>query len=447
MPCSTRSRARTVRQRARALFLVLALYVMLPGAAPQVAALEAPREGVSASQANTVAPEALMQGFPPCPKAVVTAGNWRTAPYNLWAFQHLERIVPTRTVYRGDGPVTPLPRADAAAQARYRQQLDAQGFDLSTFMQSNKVDGLLVLKDGQVLDERYGNDQKPGTRHIMMSVGKSVVGTVAELLIAEGSLDPQQQVMHYVPELTSSAFGNATVRQVLDMLVNVDYREDLDDPHSEVNQFLYAARLGTPPPGVAAKATLYDYLQSLSPAGPHGETFQYVTPTSEVLGWVVARATGESWADLFERRIYERLGPERDAFVIVDAVGTETAAGGLAMTLRDVGRFALMIARDGYFNGQQILPADAIKRIKAGSDPKLWPPQNWTTGVNSYRSQWWINHSDDTLRAIGIHGQLIQMDLAGDLVVVLQSAWPTPGAPDYWQRRDAFWEAARHATR
>lgn len=400
---------------------------------------------VEVSAGDAIRADELMRGFPPSGPAVVHAGNWRTAPYSQWAFQHLEQIVPTRTVYRGTGPVSVLAGAESAARKRFQDRLAEQQFDLSAFMIDNHVDGLLVLKNGQVLEERYGNAQRDSTRHIMMSVGKSVVGTVAELLIAEGALDAGQRVVQYVPELSGSAFGSASVRQLLDMLVGVDYSEDMDDPYSDVNQFLYAAGLGTPPPGVAVQPTLYDFLRTLGPAGEHGETFHYVTPVSEVLGWVIARATNRSWVEIFEERIYQSLGPERDAFVIVDDAGTATAAGGLAMTLRDVGRFALMMSRDGEFNGRQILPEEVVKAIKAGGDPALWPPQDWTEGVNSYRSQWWIDHSKQTLRAIGIHGQLIQIDLKGDLVVVIQSAWPSAGAPEYWQRRDAFWEAARRA--
>jgi CubicO group peptidase (beta-lactamase class C family) len=397
--------------------------------------------------AGPVSPGELMQGFPPTPEATVTAANWRTPPFNTWAFQHIEQVIPTRTVFRGYGPVVPLPEASRRTIVGYRQAMQSGGFDLPAFLGANHVDAFLVLKDGRVVDERYGNGQQPSSRHAMMSVGKSVVGTIAELLIHEGRLDERERVTHYVPELAGSAYGDATVRQVLDMLIGVDYSEAMDDPASDVNQFLYAARLGTPPPGVTPKASLYDYVRGLRKKGEHGQVFHYVTPTSEVLGWVIARATGSSWADLFENRIFKPLGPERDGFVIVDAVGTQTAAGGLALTLRDAGRFGQMIANDGTFGGRRVLPAEVVHRIKAGGDPSRWPPQAWAKGVHSYGSQWWIDHTARTLTAYGIHGQLIRIGLDDGIVVVVQSSWPAAGGGDFIARQLAFCDAVRAALR
>lgn len=400
-----------------------------------------------AANGEDVTPAGLMKGFPPEPQVTVSAANWRSAPFNTWAFQHIEQIIPTRTIYRGNGPVFPLPAASRRTIEQYRKAMESGDFDLPAFLLANHVDGLLVLKDGRIVDERYRNGQLPATRHAMMSVGKSVVGTVAELLLHEGRLDDQQLVQHYVPELRDSAYGDATVRQVLDMLVGVDYSEAMDDPNSDVNQFLYAARLGTPPPGVTPKATLYDFVRSLRKKGAHGQVFHYVTPTSEVLGWVIARATGSSWADLFEQRIFQSLGPERDAFVIVDAVGTQTAAGGLALTLRDAGRFGLMIANDGTLDGHRILPLEVVRRIKAGGDPSRWVPQDWAKGVHSYGSQWWSDHTGRTVTAYGIHGQLIRIGLDDGLVVVVQSSWPLAGGADYLARQLAFYDAVRASTR
>jgi CubicO group peptidase (beta-lactamase class C family) len=400
-----------------------------------------------AARADAVSPADLMKGFPPAPEATVSAANWRTPPFNTWAFQHIEQVIPTRTTFRGYGPVMPLPEAGRRTVEHYRKAMQSGGFDLPGFMSANHVDGLLVLKDGRKVDERYANGQEPSSRHAMMSVGKSVVGTIAELLIHEGRLDEHQRVAHYVPELAASAYGDATVRQVLDMLIGVDYSEAMDDPASDVNQFLYAARLGTPPPGVTPKASLYDYVRGLRKKGEHGEVFHYVTPTSEVLGWIIARATGSSWADLFESRIFQPLGPERDGFVIVDAVGTQTAAGGLALTLRDAGRFGLMIANDGKFGGRQVLPTEVVRRIKAGGDPSRWPPQEWAKGVHSYGSQWWIDHTARTLTAYGIHGQLIRIGLDDGIVVVVQSSWPAAGGPDFLARQLSFYDAVRAALR
>lgn len=404
---------------------------------------------VPAVKAEPVQAVDLMEGFPPKPEAVVTAARWRTPPYNVWAFQNVERIVPTRTLFRGHGPASALPTADKRLIRLYRRAIVQGGFDLPDYIKANHVDAFLVLKGGKIVDEYYGNGQKPETRHIMMSVGKSYLGTVAALLVDEGALDDRRLAGDYVPELRGSAYGDATVRQVMDMLVAVDYSEAMDDPYSDVNQFLYVARLGSPPAGVSVKPGLYDFVRSLKKKGEHGQTYQYVTATSEALAWIVARATGKSWADHLEERIFQKLRPERDAFVIVDAMGTQTGAGGLAFTLRDVGRFAQMLANNGRFNGQQILPERVVAKIRAGGNPQHWHTYPWETGTNSYTSQWYVDTAAKIVRAMGIHGQMIEIDYDNDQVIVVQSSWPSAAPPDpgYWTRHYAFGRAVAAALR
>lgn len=395
---------------------------------------------------NCGGPPTLMEGFPPSAETTVTAENWLVPPLNIWAFQHLEQVVPTRTVYRGTGPASRLPTASRQVIQQFERAVRESRIELAAFLAASHIDGLLIMKDGAVVTEMYCNGQTRSTRHIMMSVGKSVVGTLAALLVQEGTLDEDRPVASYVPELAGSAYGDATVRQVMDMTVAVDYNENLDDPESDVYQFLYAAGLGRAPPGIQAANDLYAFVRTLRKGGEHGRQFQYVTPTSEVLGWIIARATGESWADLFEKRILQPLGVERDGFVLVDAVGTQTAAGGLAMTLRDVGRFAQMIANDGVFDGRQILPKPVVRRIKQGGDPAQWPTGAWGwTGRYAYGSQWYVEHDSSVLSAFGIYGQTIQIGLKNNVVVVTQASWPVPGGPEYWERRTSFYSSVARA--
>jgi CubicO group peptidase (beta-lactamase class C family) len=87
------------------------------------------------------------------------------------------------------------------------------------------TDGIIVLRRGKIVLERYfaeGAAQRP---HVAFSVTKSFVGTLAAMLAAEGKLDPEAAVTKYVPELKDSAYGDATVRQVMDMTIGVKFRK------------------------------------------------------------------------------------------------------------------------------------------------------------------------------------------------------------------------------
>jgi CubicO group peptidase (beta-lactamase class C family) len=395
-----------------------------------------------AAQADDPSASMLMQGFPP--RHVVSKENWRTTPFNRWAFQNIEQIAPTATIHRGSQSLTELPQASEKERDAYAQLDMRNGLTVEQYIEQNMVDGLLVLKNGRIVAEHYHNGQTKDTRHIMFSVGKSFTGIMAETLVFEGTLDDTKLVPHYVPELAKSGYADATVRQVMDMLVDLEFSEDYADPYSDISQFIYAAGLGKAPAGVNVYPSLYSYLPSLKKEGKHGKKWEYVSATTETLGWIMNRATNQSWVSLFEERIYKHIHPRRDATIIVDALGKEVAAGGMSMTLRDVGRFAYLVANDGRYEENQVLPRDVIKTIKAGGDPEKF--ESPLPGVVlSYKSQWYHDATTGILAGYGIHGQAIEIGLENEIIIVTQSSWPTAGAPQNWMRRTAYQKAVFEA--
>lgn len=85
--------------------------------------------------------------------------------------------------------------------------------------------------------------------------------------------------------------------------------------------------------------------------GRHGDAFAYKTINTDVLGWVIARVTGQNVAQLLSQRIWSRLGMEQDAYFSVDSIGTPFAGGGFNAGLRDMARVGEMLRNDGQANG------------------------------------------------------------------------------------------------
>ena len=228
-----------------------------------------------------------MTGSPPPAGKIVrfSDGSHYKFPQTRWAFSHMRELVPTAVVPRGAGPVSALPRSE-------RRDLDAVTFmpiGKSTPMtwaaafDANYTDGIVVLHRGQIVYERYGGALTPERQHIAFSVTKSFVATLASILMAEGRLDERATVASYVPELQRSAFGDATIRQLLDMTTGLDYSEDYADDRSPVWSLGRAVGFLPMPPGYSRPATSYAYLASLAKSGAHGERFVYKTPNTDVL--------------------------------------------------------------------------------------------------------------------------------------------------------------------
>ena len=205
---------------------------------------------VSAAQAQTALPTfpsaadtdpvklGWMQGSPPPADKIVrfADGSVYQFPKTRWSFAHFRQLGPTTQVSRGLGAPVPLPRAE-------RDDLDALSFTplgrqgsmtWADSLGANYTDGIVVLHKGRVIYERYLGALKPEGQHIAMSVTKSFFGLLGGTLVAEGKLDENAKIAQYVPELKDSAFGDATVRQVLDMRTGLKYSENYADPQAEI---------------------------------------------------------------------------------------------------------------------------------------------------------------------------------------------------------------------
>jgi CubicO group peptidase (beta-lactamase class C family) len=383
-----------------------------------------------AALAATPGASAVMVGAPPPAAYQVTFANWLEPRFNSWSFQHVEALLPTTTVDRGTGAVSALD-AQPYDLGRFEfADYTGKKRNLAQFLEDQHIDALALWSHGKIRQEVYRNGETARTRHLMMSVTKSFTGLVAEMLIADGKLDETKQVTDYVPELKGSAYDGATLRNLMNMEIGIDFAEVYDDPNSTIFQFAYAAGFRPVPPGVKAFPSLYEFLPSLRKKGEHGKDFHYVTANSEVLGWVIEKVEGSGFARVFEQKVYGKIGAERDAFYVTDPHGKAVSGGGLNITARDALRLAVMMAREGTYNGQQIVPAAVVAKIAAGSTPRpsLWGNENGGHD-HSYMSQWYIDHSTGVVSAAGIHGQTIYFLPKSDIAMVTQSSYPEADGP------------------
>jgi len=285
---------------------------------------------------------------------------------------------------------------------------------------------VLVLHRGTVVYERYLGVTRRDTPHIAFSVTKSFVGTLAEILVQEGRLDPAAPIAELIPELAGSGFADASLRQVMDMTTALDFSEEYTDPNSGIGAFSMALGLTPRPPGYAGPDNVYAYLPTIAKAGEHGERFTYRTCNTEVLGWIVARTEGKRIDRVLAERIWQPLGMEQDADFLLDGTGMPFAGGGLNPVLRDMARFGEAMRRDGVGHRAQVVPVAAIESIRGGGNRAAFAPANYAWLPDcSYRSQWWMmpgNHGAFSAR--GIHGQAIYVDPVAELVIARFGSHP-----------------------
>jgi CubicO group peptidase (beta-lactamase class C family) len=369
-------------------------------------------------------PRALkwMQGSPPPSDRTIRFGDgsFYRFPQLRWSFSHMRELVPTAAVWHGTLPVTPFARLERSGIDELTfNTLDGKSITWAESLALNYTDGIVVLHKGHIVYERYSGALDPHLPHAAFSVTKSLVGTLAETLVVEEKINPEELVTHYVPELKDSAYGDATVRQVMDMTVGVKYSEDYADPRADVFDYARAGGMLPAPAGYAGPRTFYDFLATLKKEGNHGAAFAYKTSNAEVLAWIVERASGKGLAELASERIWRKLGVENDAYFTVDSIGAASGGGGFNATLRDLARFGEMMRNGGWANWEQVIPKTVVDDIRKGGDKDLFANAGFTTLPGaSYRDMWWVlNNEDGAYMARGIHGQALYIDPKAEMVI------------------------------
>jgi CubicO group peptidase (beta-lactamase class C family) len=372
-----------------------------------------------------------MTGFPPPPEKLIMQpeSDFFSFPKLRWTVCHIRELMPTKQVSRGISPPIPLKYAidkninDVSFTPLGGGKLMTWEKSLST----NYTDGILIIHEGKVVYERYFGCLDETGKHAAMSMTKSMTGLLAEILVAEGQLDESVRVTSIVPELASSAFGSATVRQVMDMTTALDYSEDYTDPKADIWVYSTAASPLPKPKDYKGPNGYFEYLQTVQGDGIHGETFGYRTINTDALGWIISRTTGKDLTEFLSERIWSKIGAEQDAYMTVDAIGTPFAGGGLSAGLRDLGRIGLLILNGGKLNDKRLFPREVVKNIRSGGDKRAFAKAGYRTlEAGSYRSMWWIFHNKHgAFSARGVHGQTIYVDPTAEMVIVRFASFPT----------------------
>lgn len=371
-----------------------------------------------------------MKGSPPPAEKILrlSDGSFWSFPALRYSVAHMSEFLPTTLVHR---------RNTLPSNLNYALNKDIDNITFTPWDSDDAIswnsslyetytDGIIVLHKGNVVYEQYLGGFKDYHRHALMSVTKSFVGTLALDLVHKGLLDESRLVSDYIPELASSGFGDATVKDVVNMTTSIIFDEDYTNPNSEIWAFSAAGNPLPKPSGYEGPVGYFEYLPTVQKEGEHGDEFAYKTANTEVLGWLIARVTGISVAEHLEELLWSQLGVEQDAFFQVDEKGTPFAGGGLNMSLRDMARFGELIRNSGKHNGKQLLHPDILQDIiSGGQHPAFNPPPNTDLESWSYRSMWWVTGKPSgSFMARGVHGQNLYIDPTNEIVIARFASHP-----------------------
>ena len=352
-----------------------------------------------------------------------------TAKEQAPTYRNMDFLYPVRVVNVGKKP---LPLSASTDELAVTYTVDGKSINTDTFMRRNQVAGLLVMRDGKILVERYAQGNTPDTRWTSFSIAKSISSTLIGAAIEDGKIGSlQDDVTRYVPALKGSAYEGVTVGQVLDMSSGVKWNETYRDPKSDRRQ-MFNAQLSNKP------GSIVQVMADLKRAHPAGNAFNYSTGESHLQAEILKGATGKTSSAYLSEKIWGPLGMQTPAFWQLESTnGTEIASSGFSATLRDYARFGQFVLNDGVINGKRVLPQGWVTSIADVSPAShLYPGKLYDGEYDlGYHKQWWIlpkgdkatpEHGDGAFSAVGIFGQYLYINPAKKTVAVVWSTWPEP---------------------
>ena len=326
---------------------------------------------------------------------------WNTEQ-KLEGFGNIKEILPTRQVSKSQN-FYPF-RYDLLDLSNLKYKFKGEEFSLEDFIQTFKIAGLIVIRDGVILYESYdfGNDET--TKWVSFSVTKSVTSMLLGAAIKDGHIKSvEDKVTIYLPQLLNSNYKDVSIKQVLQMSSGIDWNEDYEDPLSDVNIA-----------GALNSLNLYEYLNSLNKKSSAGNKFNYNTGETNLIGGIVRAAIGNNLSNYLEKKIWKPFGMEFNAYWVIDT-DYEQELGGCCLnaTLRDYARLGMFAMNNGKLNnGVEILP-------------KNWMKDSTTPSRNNsyYGYQWWLDGpAYKSFYADGIFGQFIWIDPVSKTVVAMHAA-------------------------
>ncbi|MEW6431129.1 MAG: serine hydrolase [Myxococcota bacterium] len=328
---------------------------------------------------------------------------------------------PSRPSWPTDGwPVKPV---DATAKKNELERLESFAFTLlepDSARKGIRTDGLVIIKNGAIIYERYGRGFTETNKHISWSVAKSVSSALIGVAVKQGALRLDDSICEYLRGYSGQAVCGITVKHALTFATGLAWQEEYEDKGYQVSSVISMLF------GVGHRDQLRHILTHRQATRP-GEQWLYSTGDAELASAVakgaLERKVGKG---AFWKLLFDKLGMK--ATLEEDVLGTPLGGSMVYATPRDFAKFGWLFINDGCWDGERLLPEGWVKDSTTISEAF----EKYATADEKTPSgyAWWLNQPahgnpkpwpdapDDTYAALGHWGQRIIVIPSEDIVIV-----------------------------
>lgn len=338
------------------------------------------------------------------------------------AFSDMARHFTVRPIKAGSEPRA-LRRFEGTPDLRF----------IDAYLDNHPATGLVVLKDGKLLYERYQYGRHGDQLMTSWSMAKTVVALAVGIAVAEGHLasidDPLDK---YEPFLARSAWKSVSIRHALNMASGARFDETYNVPGNDISRFSR--------PWSRHEGSYQDVmpLWTQTEATP-GERFKYVSADTQALAQALVKAVGRPLTDYVGEKIWAPMGAEADAQWLTDPRGMEAAYCCMNARLRDWARLGQLMADGGARDGKAVVPADWVEAATTVRlrDGHLQPRR--ATPYFGYGYQVWIFPDNLGFALQGVRGQAVFVLPRLNLVMAQTAVWTPERNAELGRQRDQFW--------
>ncbi|MGK7919791.1 MAG: serine hydrolase domain-containing protein [Trichodesmium sp.] len=317
-------------------------------------------------------------------------------------FRSMDRVFPSKIIHCATQPYI---FQEDWRDLNISYQFQGETRKMVDFLQRTGNTGILIVKDDFIIYEKYSQGYTKFDKKTSWSVAKCFISALIGIAISEGYIENiNDPITQYMPELKESGYNNVPIKHILQMSSGIKFSEAYEDKKSDINELLYKLFLYMQP----MEKVILNYPSKF----PSGDDFEYVSLNTQILGLLLRRVTRQDIVSYLEKKLWQPMGAESDAYWLTDNYGTEVTFCGMNCTLRDYAKFGLVYLHNGYFNGQQIIPESWVKDSTIPDSPHLQPGATDELYFKwGYQYHWWIPEgSTGDYCATGAWGQYIYIN-------------------------------------
>ena len=360
-------------------------------------------------------------------KKNASLNNWREHPYNRETFSNIKSILPSERINKGNKSHQFNLELEDLDKLIFKDKYNDEIY-LDDYLNQSLADSFLVLKDGNIIFEWFHKKNLKESQHILFSVSKSLTAILTETLHEMKVLNIESNITHYIPEVQKSAYKGATIRNLLDMTVSSNFKENFLDRSGLFNEYRMAT--GFNPSDGKDNYGIHKFLCNLpSSRQEHGIKFHYCSPHTDMLGWIIEKTTQRRFSEVFSELLFQKCYPNNEAYITLDPFNSPRTAGGICITIYDLAKIAEMVRCFGCFGKNQILSESKINELISIKNNISWQNNEAVRLFpnGNYRSNWYqTGLKDKELCAIGIHGQWIWINPIRKITIIKLSSRKQP---------------------